>query len=94
MKTLLMLLTLLPVLATAQDQDFFLDQEYEVSPSGTIDLTCDGAEVRITGSNRATARVVVKRVITDDDYTQLTLPPGNAQVEIQVDDGHVMLRAL
>ncbi len=41
-----------------------MDQEYELSSSGTIDLTCDDAEVRITGSERTTAHVVVKRVIT------------------------------
>lgn len=88
MKTILILLTLLPRLATAQDQDFFLDQEYEVSPSGTIDLTCDDAEVRITGSERTTARVIVKRVITEGAMK------GNRKFDLEVIEkaGNLVIR--
>ena len=64
MKYSLILLTLLPLFAFSQDNDFFLDQEYTVAADGTIDLSCDDAEVHITGSDRTTAHVVISRKVS------------------------------
>ncbi len=64
MKYLLLSFALLPYYAFAQDDEFSLDQEYALAPDGTIELTCDDAEVRIVGSDRATAHVVIYRKLT------------------------------
>ena len=64
MKHLLFFFALLPWCALAQDDEFSLDQEYTVAPDGTIELTCDDAEVRIVGSDRTTAHVVIHRKLT------------------------------
>ncbi len=70
MQYLLILLTLLPLFAFAQDDDFFLDQEYTVATDGTIDLSCDDAEVHITGSDRSTAHVVISRKVTAKGFVE------------------------
>lgn len=89
MKYAPILLTLLPFLAFAQDDDFFLDQEYTVAADGTIDLSCDDAEVRITGSDRTTAHVVISRKVTAKGFVE-----GDQEFSVAVSerDGDLIIR--
>ena len=89
MKYLTILLTLLPLFAMAQDDDFFLDQEYTLAADGTIDLSCDDAEVRITGSDRATAHVVISRKVTAKG---LVKGDQEFSVEVSEQDGDLIIR--
>lgn len=89
MKYLLLSLALLPVRAFAQDGNFFLDQEYTIDGDGTLDLICGDADVRITGSNRTTAHVVIRREVTTQGVVK-----GNRtfSVDVSEENGNLVIR--
>ena len=70
MKYLLLTLILSPLFGQAQDDDFFLDQEYPVATNGTIELSCSDAEVRIVASDRETAHVIVNRKVSTKGFVK------------------------
>ncbi|MEJ0054284.1 MAG: DUF4097 family beta strand repeat-containing protein [Bacteroidota bacterium] len=51
------------------DGQFHLDKEYNLSPTGTVDLSCSDAKVYITGSARKTAHVKIDREVTTKGIT-------------------------
>lgn len=89
MKYALLILTLFPLFAFAQDEDFFLDEEYSLAPDGTIELTCSDAEVRITGSDRTTAHVVISREVTTKGIVK-----GEREFDVEVSEknGDLVIR--
>jgi hypothetical protein len=62
----LSLLLVLPMVSTGQDTDidFHHDKTYDVSPTGRVKLKCSDARVTVVGSERATARVKIDRVVS------------------------------
>lgn len=83
MKYLLLTLAFLPLSVFAQDEDFFLDQEYSIAADGTIELSCSDAEVRITGSDRETAHVVISREVTTKGIVK-----GEREFDVQVSESN------
>lgn len=61
--------TLAGLCAAAQNNDFHLDKEYTLSPTGTIDLRSSDAKVFITGSKRATAHVKIDWSVTAKGFS-------------------------
>ncbi len=67
MKSLLSaLLLVVSMVASGQTKDgiYKLDQDYKMSPNGTLKLTCSDAKVTVTGSSRGNAHVHVYRQVT------------------------------
>ena len=89
MKYHLILLAFLPILAFGQDEDFSLDQEYSVAADGTVDLSCSDAEVQITGSDRTTAHVVIRRKVTTKGFVE---SDQKFSVDVSEKDGNLVIR--
>lgn len=75
--------------ASAQDGEFHLDNEYKIKADATIDLVSSDANVFITGSKRTSARVKIDRkVITKGLYSG----EEDFKVEVDVVDGDLRIR--
>jgi hypothetical protein len=90
MKNLLfafVMLTFISV-AFAQDGSFHLDQEYDISKTGKIDISTSDARVFITGSNRSKAHVKIDRVVTTRGWNAT----DGFKVEVTAADGNLNIR--
>jgi len=83
------LLTCFSSLVWAQDQEFHLDQVYEMDSDGTITLYSNDAQVMISGSSRSSARVKVDWEL----YTRGVVSGDKEfEVEVHTDDGNLVIR--
>jgi Putative adhesin len=57
------------VTAQKTQGEFHLDKEYNISPTGTVDLNSSDAKVYITGSSRKTAHVKIDHEVTTKGIT-------------------------
>ena len=92
MQKLFTSLALLLSVATAtaqQDDSYQLDQTYPMSPTGTIDLRANDAQVTITGSKRKDAHVRVERKVT---ARGLTVGKRDFRVEVTTEGGNLKFR--
>lgn len=62
-----MLIVIFPFLAKAQET-YKLDENYDINLTGTINLTTNDADVKITGSNRSDVHLKVYRNITTKGF--------------------------
>lgn len=69
--------------------DYHLDQDYKVSPTGTIRLNVSDAKVYITGSDRATANVKIDREI---ETRGMVFGDEEFSVEVSEDNGNLAIR--
>ena len=75
--------------ASAQDGEFHLDNEYKIKPDATIDLASSDANVFITGSRRPSAHVKIDRkVITKGLYSG----KEDFKVEVEIVNGDLQIR--
>ena len=91
MKNLLFFVLTVGILtvASAQDGEFHLDNEYKIKADATIDLVSSDANVFITGSRRGSARVKIDRkVITKGLYSG----EEDFKVEVDVSNGDLRIR--
>jgi len=73
----------------SQGKEYKLDKTYEISPTGTIELTSDDANVYITGSDRKDVRVkVYYRVNTKG----ITFGEKDFEMEVTKDHGNLILK--
>ena len=88
MKTTLIALCLLitiPIqLAAQEDGEYHLDEVYAMATEGTLFLRSEDAKVRITGSDRKDARVVIDRV---EEIRGITTKRASFEMEIEEKDG-------
>ena len=70
-------------------EDFHLDNEYKINPTGTIKLNASDAKVYITGSNRSTAHVKIDREVTTKG---LVFGHEEFNVEVSEDNGNLEIR--
>ena len=64
--------------------DFHLDENYEISATGTLHLDSEDADVRITGTNRSDVRVKIDR---DESSRGLSSRSRSFEVEVENRDG-------
>lgn len=69
--------------------DYHLDKEFNLNPSGTIELTSSDAKVFITGSNRSTVHLKVDRTVTTKG---LYFGSDEFAIEINDADGNLRIR--
>jgi hypothetical protein len=87
---LLALLTLVTVIAFAQDQDFHLDKEYAINKNGIIDLSSTDAKVFITGTSRTgTAHVKIDRAVVTKGWFSSR---GEFRVDVDADNGNLRIK--
>jgi hypothetical protein len=85
MKSILtLMLALISTFATAQKSQggsFNLDEDYKMSPTGTVKLTSSDAKVTITGSNRPTAHVKIDREVNTRGFVF-----GSEEFSVEVEE--------
>lgn len=88
MKIITFAFSLLSLSVFAQNEgDYHLDKEFNLSPTGTIELSSSDAKVYITGSNRSTAHLKVDRsVVTKGIFI------GHDEFALEIDDTNGNLR--
>jgi hypothetical protein len=78
-----------------KEGNFHLDQEYKVSPRGTIKLNSSDGKFYITGSNRSTAHVKIDREVVTKGLTfgheefSVDVTENNGDLEIREQSNHV-----
>jgi hypothetical protein len=82
-----LMLTFISV-AFGQNGQFHLDQEYDISRTGKIDISTTDAKVFITGSARSKAHVKIDRVVT----TKGLNTDAEFKVEVSAEDGNLIIR--
>lgn len=90
----LFILALAAIITTGYSQKdqsgtFKLDEDYKMSPTGTIKLSSSDAKVKIIGSNRATAHVKVDREVTTRG---VTFGSEEFTVEVEERNGNLEIR--
>ena len=74
--------------AFAQDGEFHLDKEYDMSKTGKVDISTTDAKVFITGSSRTKAHVKIDRVVTTKGWNS----DNDFKVEVTAEDGNLTIR--
>jgi len=84
------MMVIISIPSYAQDDDeFHLDQSYNVSTEGTISLSTDDADVFIEGSDRKDIHVKIDRVVESKGFQW-----GNKHFDVSVElvDGDIIIR--
>ncbi len=74
---------------TTKTGDFHLDQDYKMSPTGTINLHCSDAKVFITGSDRTNVNVKIDREV---ETKGMTFGTQEFAVDVDENDGNLKIR--
>lgn len=75
------LLSLSAIVASAQGNEYNLDETYSINENGTIHLSSDDAEVEIVGTDRSDVHLVVYRRIDKEGWTLKS--EGTFEMEVE-----------
>jgi hypothetical protein len=75
--------------AFAQDGEFHLNKEYDISKTGKVDINASDAKVFITGSARSNAHVRIDRKVESKGWNSTG---GDFKVEVESTNGDLRIR--
>ena len=75
--------------AQSKNNDYHLDKDYTIAPTGKLSLRCSDAKVTIVGSNRSTAHVKIDREVVTKGWVFGT---HEFSVDVSEHDGNLDIR--